>query len=147
MNVLSDRDGAAPLPRPPRRGCARLPLSDRAAAHGVRQAVRVVGQGAAWTSSACAPRPRSFAGFKDFQSFTDDDPDEKSTRCCSNGWTSIEDGDLLLIRVEGSHFLWKMVRRLVGVLVAVGKGELKAAAIAQLLSGADVTHAWTRRPG
>ena len=26
-----------------------------------------------------------------------------------------EDGDLILVRVEGSHFLWKMVRRMVGV--------------------------------
>jgi tRNA pseudouridine38-40 synthase len=30
----------------------------------------------------------------------------------------------VLIRVEGSHFLWKMVRRLVGVLVEVGRGGL-----------------------
>ena len=31
-----------------------------------------------------------------------------------------EDEDLILIHVEGSHFIWKMVRRLVGVLVAIG---------------------------
>ncbi|HOC19807.1 MAG TPA: DEAD/DEAH box helicase [Vicinamibacterales bacterium] len=35
-----------------------------------------------------------------------------------------EHGDLLLIRVSGSHFIWKMVRRLVGVLVEVGRGGL-----------------------
>ena len=34
---------------------------------------------------------------------------------------------LLLIRIEGSHFLWKMVRRIVGVLVAVGHGEIAGA--------------------
>ncbi|MDQ3211863.1 MAG: hypothetical protein M3Q85_04255, partial [Acidobacteriota bacterium] len=33
-------------------------------------------------------------------------------------------GALLLIRVRGSHFLWKMVRRMVGVVAACGRGEL-----------------------
>jgi tRNA pseudouridine38-40 synthase len=32
-----------------------------------------------------------------------------------------ERGDLVLIRIVGSHFLWRMVRRLVGVLAAVGR--------------------------
>lgn len=77
-----------------------------------------------------------FMGFKDFQSFTDDDPDEKSTTVRLERVDVIEEGALLLIRVEGSHFLWKMVRRIVGVLVAVGTGELKAAAIRKWLGGA-----------
>ena len=34
-----------------------------------------------------------------------------------------EEGDLILVHVEGSHFLWKMVRRVV-VLVEVGRGTL-----------------------
>jgi tRNA pseudouridine38-40 synthase len=42
-----------------------------------------------------------------------------------------EAGDLILIRVEGSHFLWKMVRRIVGVIVEAGKGKLAPAAIAR----------------
>jgi tRNA pseudouridine38-40 synthase len=44
-----------------------------------------------------------------------------------------EAGDLLLVRVEGSHFLWKMVRRMVGVLVAIGKGELTARELDQFM--------------
>ena len=44
-----------------------------------------------------------------------------------------EAGDLLLVRVEGSHFLWKMVRRMVGVLVEVGRGELGAGDVARFL--------------
>ena len=35
-----------------------------------------------------------------------------------------EEGGLILLRIVGSHFLWKMVRRLVGVLAEVGRGEL-----------------------
>jgi tRNA pseudouridine38-40 synthase len=44
-----------------------------------------------------------------------------------------EAGALVLIRVQGSHFLWKMVRRMVGVLAAIGRGELKPADAARLL--------------
>ena len=45
-----------------------------------------------------------------------------------------EDGDLIVFHVEGSHFIWKMVRRLVGVIVEVGRGGLTADEAAALLS-------------
>ena len=67
-----------------------------------------------------------FAGLHDFQSFTDDDPEEKSTQVLVETLEMFEDGDLILIHIEGSHFLWKMVRRIVGVLVEVGRGGLSA---------------------
>lgn len=63
-----------------------------------------------------------FSGMKDFRSFTDDIPDEKSTVVAIEQIAVVEDGDLVLVRVEGSHFLWKMVRRMVGVMVDVGVG-------------------------
>ena len=66
-----------------------------------------------------------FVGLKDFQGFTDDEPTEKSTVVLVDGLEVVESGSLLLIRIQGSHFLWKMVRRIVGVLAAVGRGELK----------------------
>ena len=44
-----------------------------------------------------------------------------------------EAGALLLLRVEGSHFLWKMVRRMVGVLVAIGRRELASQEIDQFM--------------
>ena len=65
-----------------------------------------------------------FEGLRDFASFTDDDPDEKSTKVAVTRVRLDQAGDLLLLRVEGSHFLWKMVRRMVGVLVAIGRNEL-----------------------
>ncbi len=45
-----------------------------------------------------------------------------------------EQGALVLIRVVASHFLWRMVRRLVGTLVEVGKGRLEPADVATLLA-------------
>ncbi len=65
-----------------------------------------------------------FVGMKDLQSFTRDDPEEKSTKVLIEAITLNEVEDLLLIRIEGSHFLWKLVRQLVGVLVEVGSGKL-----------------------
>ena len=75
-----------------------------------------------------------FAGLHDFQSFTDDDPDEKSTQVLVDMMEIYEDGDLMLIHIEGSHFLWKMVRRLVGVLVEIGRGGLSETAACAMLT-------------
>ncbi|RPJ60584.1 MAG: tRNA pseudouridine(38-40) synthase TruA [Acidobacteria bacterium] len=63
-------------------------------------------------------------GMRDFKSFTADEPEEKSTRVLIERLAIEENGDLILIRIQGSHFLWKMVRRLVGVLVEVGRRKL-----------------------
>jgi len=65
-----------------------------------------------------------FVGLHDFRSFSDDDPTEKSTEVLVDSLELHEDGDLIVVHIEGSHFIWRMVRRLVGVLVAVGRGEL-----------------------
>jgi tRNA pseudouridine38-40 synthase len=67
-----------------------------------------------------------FSGMKDFRSFTDDSAEEKSTVVSIERIEIAEDGDLVLVRVEGSHFLWKMVRRMVGVMVEVGRGGATA---------------------
>ncbi len=76
-----------------------------------------------------------FSGMHDFQAFSDDDPDEKSTDVLVEDVTLGEDGDLILVRVGGSHFIWKMVRRMVGVLVEVGKGQLDPGEVATLMAG------------
>jgi tRNA pseudouridine38-40 synthase len=75
----------------------------------------------------------AYAGFHDFRSFTDDDPAQKSTEVQLEVVDFFEDEDLLVVHLEGSHFLWKMVRRVVGVLVAVGRGELPPADAVRLL--------------
>ncbi|MCC7185057.1 MAG: tRNA pseudouridine(38-40) synthase TruA [Acidobacteria bacterium] len=74
-------------------------------------------------------------GFADFRAFTDDDPEEKSTQVLLTRLEITEADPLILVHVSGSHFLWKMVRRLVGILVACGKGELSPQQVERLLAG------------
>lgn len=80
----------------------------------------------------------AFTGMQNFQSFTadDDEPEgpAKSTLVLVDHLTIEPHGDLLVIVIQGSHFLWKMVRRIVGVLVAIGRGQLAVDAAATLLA-------------
>ncbi len=87
-----------------------------------------------------------FTGLRDFRAFTDDEPDEKSTKVQVQRVEIAEAGDLILIRVRGSHFLWKMVRRLVGVLVEVGRGAMAPADVRGLLEGSGSAAALTAPP-
>jgi tRNA pseudouridine38-40 synthase len=76
-----------------------------------------------------------FTGLQDFRSFTDDDPEEKSTKALIEAVRVETDGALILVRIAGSHFLWKMVRRIVGVLAAVGRGEMTLDEVKRLFAG------------
>jgi tRNA pseudouridine38-40 synthase len=76
-----------------------------------------------------------FNGMHDFHAFSDDDPEEKSTDVLVEDVTIAVDGELILLRVGGSHFIWKMVRRMAGVLVEVGKKQLDPDDVTSLLSG------------
>jgi tRNA pseudouridine38-40 synthase len=64
-----------------------------------------------------------FLGMNNYSSFSDDDPTEKSTKVLIDDIQLKEEGNLILIRIVGSHFIWKMVRRIVGILVEVGRGR------------------------
>jgi tRNA pseudouridine38-40 synthase len=64
-----------------------------------------------------------FVGMNNFSSFSDDEPEEKSTKVLIEDIQIKEEGELILVRIAGSHFIWKMVRRIVGVLVEVGRGN------------------------
>jgi len=64
-----------------------------------------------------------FIGMNNFDSFSDDDSDEKSTKVMIDDVQLKEAGNVILIRIIGSHFIWKMVRRIVGILVEVGRGR------------------------
>jgi len=75
-----------------------------------------------------------FVGFHDFRSFSDNDPRQGSTEVLLERLDLTEAGDLIVVRVDGSHFIWKLVRRLVGVLVEVGRGGLAPDDAAALLT-------------
>jgi tRNA pseudouridine38-40 synthase len=80
----------------------------------------------------------AFVGFKDFDAFAESDgrgDAERSTEVLVDRLDIEEAGDLLLVGIEGSHFLWKMVRRMVGVLVEIGRGKLEPDAAARLMNG------------
>jgi tRNA pseudouridine38-40 synthase len=67
---------------------------------------------------------RVLEGFHDFSSFGATTPDEKSTKVNLQHLSITENGNTVLIHIIGSHFLWMMVRRIVGVLVYAGKGKI-----------------------
>ena len=82
---------------------------------------------------------QAFVGMRDFQSFAErerekDKEDAKSTLVLVERLDVVDAGDLVLVAIEGSHFLWKMVRRVVGVLVDIGRGTLEPSAAAKLLA-------------
>lgn len=63
-------------------------------------------------------------GMKDFRSFGDKDSETKSTIVEVTAVDVYADGSSIIVNVVGSHFLWKMVRRIVGVLIEVGRGHI-----------------------
>jgi tRNA pseudouridine38-40 synthase len=75
----------------------------------------------------------AFVGLKDFRSFSADDREEASSKVQVDRVDILEEPPLLLVRIVGSHFLWRMVRRMVGVLVAVGRRELRPADVRRML--------------
>src|SRR4029453_9397967 len=84
---------------------------------------------------AMAAAARQFEGLHDFQSFTDQDPEDGATKVKVESVEVREEGALILIRIVGSHFLWKMVRRMVGVLAEVGRGDYDEDDVRGLLRG------------
>ncbi|MEK6777041.1 MAG: tRNA pseudouridine(38-40) synthase TruA [bacterium] len=63
-------------------------------------------------------------GMHDFVSFAEKQELKKSTMVLVQFVELTEDNGLIVFRIIGSHFLWKMVRRIVGILVEVGRHSL-----------------------
>jgi tRNA pseudouridine38-40 synthase len=69
----------------------------------------------------------ALVGLRDFARFAerDEEPDDgaRSTLVLVERLEIVDHDALILVVVDGSHFLWKMVRRIVGALVEVGRGR------------------------
>jgi len=65
-----------------------------------------------------------FTGLKDYRSFTDESQEQGSTKVKIEYAKVIDFGNIIIFHVIGSHFLWKQVRRMTGVLVEAGRGKL-----------------------
>ncbi|MDQ5986748.1 MAG: tRNA pseudouridine synthase A [Syntrophus sp. SKADARSKE-3] len=77
-----------------------------------------------------------FSGFHDFASFADKRMDKNvSTQVLIDHAGLTEIGDGLVLTVSGSHFLWKMVRRIAGIIVEVGRGNLTEGDVLAMLDG------------
>lgn len=72
-------------------------------------------------------------GFHDFRSFGEVEKEDQSTKVEMQFIKIKEDGDRIYITLKGSHFLWKMVRRIVGVLVEVGRGRMTVDTVSSYL--------------
>jgi len=73
-------------------------------------------------------------GFHDFSSFADKRIDKNLSTEVEIGSTELKTwGDVIVFRITGSHFLWKMVRRIAGILVEAGRGKISVAEVQKLL--------------
>jgi tRNA pseudouridine38-40 synthase len=72
-------------------------------------------------------------GMHDFVAFTDRRNEAGSTKVLVEFLELGRSDDLILIRIAASHFLWKMVRKVVAALAEVGRGNLTVAAVGEIL--------------
>jgi len=97
--------------------------------------------------TSMAGAAKLFAGRHDFSSFCENAAGQTSTVVVVEKSEMLELEREVHYRVEASHFLWKMVRRLLGTLVEVGRGNLDASRVATLLERKSGEPAkWTAPP-
>lgn len=95
---------------------------------------------------------RSIPGRHDFALFCERPDEQTSTLVVVERAEVGAAGALVLVRLVASHFLWRMVRRLVGALVQVGSGKLEVEAFVDLVdnrapaAGAEGPAQWTAPP-
>ena len=98
-------------------------------------------------AEAMARAARLFEGRKDFSSFCENPGGQQSTIVEVESCRVEDAGEELHVRVTASHFLWKMIRRIVGTLVEVGRGKLREADVARMLAAPTREAArWTAPP-
>jgi len=76
-----------------------------------------------------------FVGRRDFSAYRDKRGEPSGNIVEVTSCTLCRYGDLILFRIGASHFLWKMVRRIVGVLADVGRLKLAPERVGNLAPG------------
>ncbi len=90
---------------------------------------------------------RLFEGRHDFASFCENPSGQESTIVVVEKSEVLDVVEEIHFRITASHFLWKMVRRLAGALVEVGRGNLDEAGVKRLLAERSTEPAkWTAPP-
>ena len=88
-----------------------------------------------------------FEGRHDFASFCENPEGQESTAVVVESLETLDTGSEIHVRIRASHFLWKMVRRVVGALVEVGRGKLSETDLRRLIeTRSDETAKWTAPP-
>lgn len=97
---------------------------------------------------AMAEAAKMLVGKHDFRSFCELEEGKKQSTLVKVEHAEIfTDGDLVCFRIGASHFLWKMVRRIVGMLAEAGRGNLTYDAFERLLKfESDVPAKFTAPP-
>lgn len=97
---------------------------------------------------AMAEAAAMLRGEHDFASFCETEEGKRQSTLVSVVHSEIFiDGDTICFRIGASHFLWKMVRRIVGMLAEVGRGNLTYDAFERLLKfQSDVPAKFTAPP-
>ncbi len=72
--------------------------------------------------------------FVAFRALDKSKPDDSTIVIVESAEIAVDD-HLIVFRIEASHFLWKMVRRLTGVLAKVGLGEVSVEEFRGLIEG------------
>lgn len=89
-----------------------------------------------------------FEGFHDFSSFADKRMEKGASTTVQMESARLEEFEqIIAVRLVASHFLWKMVRRIVGMIVEVGRGRATAGDLAGMLKNfSDVPARHTAPP-
>jgi tRNA pseudouridine38-40 synthase len=99
-------------------------------------------------AKAMGEAARMLEGWHNFASFCELEEGKKQSTIVEVTHSEIfTDGDLICFRIGASHFLWKMVRRLTGMLAEVGRGNMSFDAFERLLKfQSDVPAKYTAPP-
>lgn len=76
-------------------------------------------------------------GKHNFRSFCEIEDEKDSTIVTVNSTQFLTRGTMIYFRINASHFLWKMVRRLVGTIVEVGRGKFSVPDFENFLQTSD----------